>query len=105
LCRTSSSKKFTARTKTLLSGDPQDHKTVIGPLITPAAVKLVDDRVKEAVAKGAKLHTGGTFKGPYTGRPSSAMCRWIQLLRTKRPSGRSSSWKLPQHTRASRRSG
>jgi acyl-CoA reductase-like NAD-dependent aldehyde dehydrogenase len=55
--------KFTARTKTLPSGDPQDHKTVIGPLITPAAVKLCDDRVKEALAKGATLHAGGTFKG------------------------------------------
>jgi acyl-CoA reductase-like NAD-dependent aldehyde dehydrogenase len=56
-------KKFAARTKMLPSGDPQDHKTVIGPLITPAAVKICDDRVKEALAKGAKLHTGGTFEG------------------------------------------
>ncbi len=55
--------KFAARTKTLVSGDPQDPKTVIGPLITPAAVRLVDQRVKEAVAKGAKLHTGGAFDG------------------------------------------
>lgn len=55
--------KFCARTKQLPSGDPLDPKTIIGPLITPAAVKLVDDRVKEAVAKGAKLHAGGTFKG------------------------------------------
>src|SRR6201996_7079454 len=55
--------KFAARTKTLRSGDPQDHKTVIGPLITPAAVKICDDRVKEALAKGAKLHAGGTFDG------------------------------------------
>jgi acyl-CoA reductase-like NAD-dependent aldehyde dehydrogenase len=55
--------KFVARTKTLPSGDPQDHKTIIGPLITPAAVKLTDDRVKEAVAKGAKLHTGGVYEG------------------------------------------
>ncbi len=55
--------KFAARTKTLPSGDPQDHKTIIGPLITPAAVKLVDDRVKEAVAKGAKLLAGGSFEG------------------------------------------
>ncbi|MDB5974987.1 MAG: aldehyde dehydrogenase family protein [Nevskia sp.] len=54
--------RFTARTKTLPSGDPQDPKTIIGPLITPTAVKLCDDRVKEAVAKGAKLHTGGVFK-------------------------------------------
>jgi acyl-CoA reductase-like NAD-dependent aldehyde dehydrogenase len=55
--------KFAARTRTLPSGDPQDHTTVIGPLITPAAVKLVDERVKEALAKGAKLHAGGVFAG------------------------------------------
>ena len=55
--------KFAGRTKTLPSGDPQDPKTIIGPLITPAAVKLVDDRVKEAVAKGATLHVGGVFDG------------------------------------------
>jgi acyl-CoA reductase-like NAD-dependent aldehyde dehydrogenase len=55
--------KFAARTKTLPSGDPHDHNTIIGPLITPAAVKLCDDRVKEALAKGAKLHAGGTFEG------------------------------------------
>jgi acyl-CoA reductase-like NAD-dependent aldehyde dehydrogenase len=55
--------KFVARTRTLRSGDPQDPRTVIGPLITPAAVKLVDERVKEAVAKGAVLRTGGVFEG------------------------------------------
>src|ERR1700730_7619805 len=55
--------QFAARTKTLPSGDPLDHKTIIGPLITPAAVKLVDDRVKEAVAKGAKILAGGVFEG------------------------------------------
>jgi acyl-CoA reductase-like NAD-dependent aldehyde dehydrogenase len=55
--------KFGARTRQLPSGDPLDPKTIVGPLITPAAVKLVDERVKEAVAKGAKLHAGGSFKG------------------------------------------
>ena len=50
-------------TRTLPSGDPQDPRTVIGPLITPMAVKLVDERVKEALAKGAKLHAGGTYEG------------------------------------------
>src|SRR5471030_597966 len=55
--------KFVARTKTLPSGDPMNPKTLIGPLITRAAVELVDGRVKEALAKGAKLHTGGTFEG------------------------------------------
>jgi acyl-CoA reductase-like NAD-dependent aldehyde dehydrogenase len=55
--------KFVARTKTLPSGDPLNPKTLIGPLITRAALELVDGRVKEAVAKGAKLRTGGTFEG------------------------------------------
>lgn len=55
--------KFVARTKTLPSGDPRNPKTIIGPLITAAAVKLTDDRVKEAVAKGAVLHTGGVADG------------------------------------------
>src|ERR1700686_4457222 len=55
--------KFVARTKTLPSGDPLNPKTLIGPLITRAALELVDGGVKEAVAKGATLHTGGTFEG------------------------------------------
>jgi acyl-CoA reductase-like NAD-dependent aldehyde dehydrogenase len=55
--------KFIARTKTLPSGDPLNPKTLIGPLITRAALELVDGRVKEAVAKGAILRTGGTFEG------------------------------------------
>ena len=45
------------------SGDPLNPKTLIGPLITRAALELVDGRVKEAVAKGAKLRAGGTFDG------------------------------------------
>src|SRR5258705_11504064 len=36
--------KLVARIKTLRAGDPLDHETIIGPLITPAAVKLVGDR-------------------------------------------------------------
>jgi acyl-CoA reductase-like NAD-dependent aldehyde dehydrogenase len=55
--------RFVARTKTLPSGNPLDPKTIVGPLITPAAVKQVDARVKDAIAKGAKLHTGGVFEG------------------------------------------
>jgi acyl-CoA reductase-like NAD-dependent aldehyde dehydrogenase len=54
--------KLVAHTKTLASGDPLDPRTVIGPLITPAAVKQVDDRVQEAIAKGGRLHTGGVFE-------------------------------------------
>ena len=55
--------KFVARTKTLPSGNPLDPTTIIGPLVHQAAVDLVDARVKEAVEKGATLHTGGTHEG------------------------------------------
>jgi acyl-CoA reductase-like NAD-dependent aldehyde dehydrogenase len=55
--------KFVARTNTLPSGDPLNPKTIIGPIITRDAVKLIDERVKEAVAKGAKAHTGAKHDG------------------------------------------
>jgi acyl-CoA reductase-like NAD-dependent aldehyde dehydrogenase len=54
---------FVARTKTLPEGDPLDHDTIIGPLITKAAVDMVDGRVKDAVDKGARVLTGGTHEG------------------------------------------
>ncbi len=44
-------------------GDPLDPTTIIGPLVTQAAVGLMDERVKEAVSLGATLHTGGTHEG------------------------------------------
>jgi acyl-CoA reductase-like NAD-dependent aldehyde dehydrogenase len=56
-------RKFVERAKTLASGDPLDPNTIIGPLVTDAAVKLVDERVREAVSMGATLHTGGTHEG------------------------------------------
>jgi len=55
--------KFVARTNSLPAGDPLDPQTIIGPLITRDAVRLVDDRVKEAVARGAKVHTGARYDG------------------------------------------
>src|SRR3954471_6172703 len=55
--------RFVARTETLQSGDPLDPTTIIGPLISDAAVKTMDDRIKEAVAKGATVHTGGMHEG------------------------------------------
>ncbi len=56
-------KKVVARTNTLPAGDPLDPKTIIGPVITSAAVKLIDERVKEAVARGAKVHAGAKYDG------------------------------------------
>jgi acyl-CoA reductase-like NAD-dependent aldehyde dehydrogenase len=55
--------KFVARTNSLPAGDPLDPKTIIGPIITSAAIKLIDDRVKEAVGRGAKAHTGARHDG------------------------------------------
>jgi acyl-CoA reductase-like NAD-dependent aldehyde dehydrogenase len=55
--------KFVARTNSLPAGDPLNPKTIIGPIITRDAVKMIDDRVKAAVASGAKAHTGAKFDG------------------------------------------
>jgi acyl-CoA reductase-like NAD-dependent aldehyde dehydrogenase len=55
--------KFVARTKTLPAGDPLDPKTIIGPIISPAAAKMVNDRVKDAVDRGAKVHMGAKYEG------------------------------------------
>jgi len=55
--------KFVARTQSLPAGDPLNPKTIIGPIITRDAVKLIDDRVTEAVARGAKAHTGAKHDG------------------------------------------
>jgi len=55
--------KFIERTKTLPSGDPLDANTIIGPLVTQAAVDLVHERVQEAVSLGAVLRTGGISDG------------------------------------------
>ncbi len=57
--------KFIARTNSLpFGGDPEDHKTIIGPLINEAAVQMVEQRIKDAVSKGAKVVAGGTHDGP-----------------------------------------
>ena len=60
--------EFTARlaekTKTLKTGDPEEHDTVIGPLISEGALQLVKERVDDAVAKGAKVLAGGEAVGP-----------------------------------------
>src|SRR6266571_2664400 len=55
--------KFVARTNSLPAGDPLNPKTVIGPIITRDAVQLIDGRVKEALARGARAHTGAKHDG------------------------------------------
>ena len=53
------SAKFAAKVAALPSGDPAEPTTVIGPLISPAASARVAALVKDAVAKGATVLTGG----------------------------------------------
>lgn len=44
-------------------GDPALETTFIGPVISDNQIQKIDAHVKDAVAKGAKLLTGGTYEG------------------------------------------
>jgi acyl-CoA reductase-like NAD-dependent aldehyde dehydrogenase len=57
--------RFTAKAKTLQVGDPRDPHTVIGPLIRSSQCQMIDRKIKEAVASGARLLTGGTYDGNF----------------------------------------
>ncbi len=52
-----------ARTAALKLGDPTDPTTVIGPLINDRAVQLVDERVQEAIRRGARVAAGARAHG------------------------------------------
>jgi acyl-CoA reductase-like NAD-dependent aldehyde dehydrogenase len=52
-------RKFAAKVAALPSGNPAEPTTVIGPLVTPAAAQRVAALVKDAVARGATVVTGG----------------------------------------------
>ncbi|MEV0632844.1 aldehyde dehydrogenase family protein [Nonomuraea wenchangensis] len=47
----------------LVTGDPADEKTQVGPLVSEAAAERVEQWVQEAVAGGARLLAGGTREG------------------------------------------
>lgn len=55
-------KKLIEKTKELSMGDPKKESTFIGPMISESEAKRVETWVNEAVAKGAKLLTGGKRK-------------------------------------------
>src|SRR5450755_443921 len=57
--------KFALRAKTYKVGDPHDPHTVVGPLIRRSQCAFIDSQVQEAVAKGARLLTGGTHQDSY----------------------------------------
>ena len=56
--------RLAAKTKTLKVGDPKEHDTIIGPLITADALATVKSRVDDAVAMGARVLAGGEAVGP-----------------------------------------
>ncbi|MDW8333500.1 MAG: aldehyde dehydrogenase family protein [Bacteroidia bacterium] len=51
--------KFSSAVRALRWGDPFDEATVVGPLITPAAVARVRTLVENSLAAGAELLAGG----------------------------------------------
>jgi len=57
--------RFAAKAKTLQVGDPRDPHTVIGPLIRASQCQMIDRKIKEAVAAGARVLTGGTYEGNF----------------------------------------
>jgi len=58
-------KRFAAKAATLKVGDPRDPQTVIGPLIRSSQCPMIDKKIKDAVAAGARLVTGGKFEGNF----------------------------------------
>jgi acyl-CoA reductase-like NAD-dependent aldehyde dehydrogenase len=55
--------RLAAKTAGLKLGDPNEHDTIIGPLINAAALDTVKRRVDDAVARGARVLAGGQAVG------------------------------------------
>ena len=56
-------RKFVELAKTYLSGDPENESTVVGTVITEDSAKLLERRVADAVAMGARVLLGGGRQG------------------------------------------
>ena len=55
--------RFVAKVKTLNVGNPREMPNVIGPIINQRQLDKIHGQVTDAVEKGARLMTGGTFEG------------------------------------------
>ncbi|MFD1385129.1 aldehyde dehydrogenase [Rhodanobacter aciditrophus] len=55
-------KKFTIKASKLSWGDPRDH-VILGSLVNPDVSDKMNEMIKDAVAKGAKLLCGGESRG------------------------------------------
>jgi acyl-CoA reductase-like NAD-dependent aldehyde dehydrogenase len=58
-------KRFTAKAQTMKVGDPRDPHTMIGPLIRASQCPMIDKKVRDAVAGGARLMCGGKYEGNF----------------------------------------
>jgi acyl-CoA reductase-like NAD-dependent aldehyde dehydrogenase len=58
-------KRFAAKAQKMKVGDPRDPHTIIGPLIRSSQCPMIEKKIKEAVASGARLVTGGKFEGNF----------------------------------------
>jgi benzaldehyde dehydrogenase (NAD) len=56
--------KLAERARALPVGDPREETTAIGPLVNQAAIQRVSGLVKDAVANGASVLSGGEADGP-----------------------------------------
>lgn len=55
--------KFAAKANTLVAGDPHKGNTPLGAVVSREAVLKVQDLIKDATAKGARLVAGGRAEG------------------------------------------
>src|SRR5450755_3953319 len=55
--------RLVAKTNGLKAGDPNEHDTIIGPVINQGALDMIKGRVDDAVSKGAKVLAGGEAVG------------------------------------------
>jgi len=58
-------KGLAKKAATLKIGDPTEADTIIGPLIRPQQCQFIDEQIKDAVEKGAKVLTGGKHEQSY----------------------------------------
>jgi acyl-CoA reductase-like NAD-dependent aldehyde dehydrogenase len=55
--------RLVTKTNGLKAGDPNEHDTIIGPVINADALATIKSRVDDAVSKGAKVLAGGEVVG------------------------------------------
>ncbi|HYL61326.1 MAG TPA: aldehyde dehydrogenase family protein [Candidatus Methylomirabilis sp.] len=58
-------RRFVAKAKTLQVGNPRDPHTVIGPLIRARQCPMIERKIKDAEAAGARVLCGGTYQGNF----------------------------------------